>query len=191
MFEVLRKELIPTLKTARATTQRLRLWCAACSTGQEPYSIAMMLVDNFPELKDWKADLLATDIAERTLDIARRGVYNQFEVQRGLSIQALLKHFQQLGNQWEISPTIRNFVQFRKFNLLNSFAGLGGPFDIIFIRNVLIYFDDPTKSSILARLRQVIMPDGYLILGGAETVLRLSNHFASVKGAFNYYKPVG
>ena len=190
MFDNFRRTIVPDLIRTRADTRRLRIWCAACSTGQEPYSIAMTLADHFPELDTWRVDLLATDFSVQTLDRARQGVYNQFEVQRGLPIQSLLKHFTKVGDHWRISDDLRRRVRFDKFNLLDVFFGLGGPFDIILIRNVLIYVEPATASSVFSKLRGAITHDGYLVLGESETILGLTDQFAIPDGAVYFYRPV-
>jgi chemotaxis protein methyltransferase CheR len=189
VFESLRRVIVPALKSARAGTRRLRIWSAACSTGQEPYSIAMTLADQFPNLADWWIDILATDVSERALEHARRGSYSQFEVQRGLPIQSLLKHFQMVDERWQISHASRRPIQFRKHNLLDPLAELGGPFDLILVRNVLIYFDNAAKTTIFARLRDAIAADGYLILGESETILGLTDQFRRPDGDADYYVP--
>lgn len=173
-FDVFRDGLLPKLAAARASTKRLRVWCAAASTGQEPYSLAMILDEMRPRLGGVQVDILATDLAGEVLDRAKAGVYSQFEVQRGLPIQMLLKHFKQEGEQWRISPAIKGMVQFRPLNLIRDFSALG-QFDIVFCRNVLIYFDQPTKSDVLRRLANSLAPDGALFLGAAETVIGLTD----------------
>ena len=190
MFESFSRVMLPELIRTRADTRRVRIWCAACSTGQEPYSIAMTLADHFPELDDWRVDLLATDIAEQALERARQGVYNQFEVQRGLPIQSLLNHFTKVGDHWKISDALRRRVRFDKFNLMDTFFGLGGPFDVIFIRNVLIYVEPATASSVFAKLNGAIARDGYLVLGESETILGHTSKFALPDSEGSFYRPV-
>ena len=150
----------------------------------------MLFHDNFPQLRNWKIRIVATDVSEKALQAAKDGMYSQFEVQRGVPIRALMKHFQQVGNQWKISDGIKRCVTFRKFNLLSSYAGLGVPFDIIFIRNVMIYFDNKTKMEIFTKLRKVTASDGRLFLGGSETVLGLTNLSTRAETKKNYYMPV-
>src|SRR5262249_41041017 len=146
------------------------IWCAAASTGQEPYSLAMSIKESGRNLDGWRIEILATDISTEVLEKAKAGVYSQFEVQRGLPIGLLIKYFRQVGDCWEIAPDIRKMVQFRSFNLLHDFAMLG-MFDIVFCRNVLIYFDQDTKTSVIERIARVTERDGYLVLGAAETVV--------------------
>jgi len=185
-FEILADVMVPALAEARATARQMRVWCAAASTGQEPYSIAMKLKELEAKIPRWDVQILGTDISSDVLEKAKAGLYSQFEVQRGLPIQLLVKHFQQVGNLWQIDSAIRAMVQYRHFNLLDSFAGLGR-FDIVFCRNVLIYFDAETKSDILDRIAKQLEPDGFLILGAAETVVGLNDSFKPVRGVRGLY----
>jgi chemotaxis protein methyltransferase CheR len=175
-FEHLREAVLPTLLNARAAQRKIRIWCAAASTGQEPYTIAMILKEMEARLAGWRVEILATDLSTEVLDRAKSGLYTQFEVQRGLPIQLLMKHFSQKGDMWEIEPAIRSMVQYRPLNLLRDFAALG-PFDIVYCRNVLIYFDQETKADVLSRIARLLPPDGYLVLGAAETVVGLTESF--------------
>jgi chemotaxis protein methyltransferase CheR len=168
-FEKLKRQFLPHLMARRAETRRLRIWSAACSTGQEPYSIAMALAEMDETLAGWSVEILATDISEQALATARRGVYSQFEAQRGLSTERLLRHFDQREGLWRIRDELRTNIAFRRLNLLENFRG-ETPFDIVFCRNVLIYFDPAVKSRVLARLRESLADDGYLVLGAAETI---------------------
>src|SRR5262249_586477 len=144
-------------------------WSAACSTGQEPYSLVMMLKDHFPSLERWKIEITATDLSPSVLARARDGFYSTFEVQRGMPIHSLIRHFDQVEGGWPVKPALREAVNFRAANLLDDFSGLGR-FDIILCRNVLIYFDLPTKARILKAMARQLVPDGALLLGGAESV---------------------
>ena len=175
-FEDLKKSLIPALIKARAGVRKLRIWCAAASTGQEPYSLLMLLEEAFPELKLWQVEIVATDIAQSMIDRCREGVYSQFEVQRGLPIQQLVKYFSQVPAGWQVQPHLRQKIDWRLLNLLERFDHLG-QFDIVLCRNVLIYFDVPTKKQILDRISRVVRPDSYLLLGAAETVLGICDRF--------------
>jgi chemotaxis protein methyltransferase CheR len=177
-FELLSSSMLPTLVRSRPAGRPLRIWCAASSTGQEPYSIAMTLQENAAILGGRKVEIVATDLSTEVLERAQSGIYNQFEVQRGLPINHMLKYFSKVGDQWQVSPALRAMVSFRKLNLLHPFFGLG-TFDIVFCRNVLIYFDAPTKGDVLERIAAITAPDGYLFLGGAETVLGLTDAFVS------------
>ena len=175
-FDHLREELIPKLLQARASRKSLRIWCAACSTGQEPYSIAMVLKEMGEQLAGWRTEIIATDLSRAVLEKSRSGLFSQFEVQRGLPIQLLVKYFRQSGEIWQLNPDIRAMVQFRQLNLLQDFSHLG-KFDIVFCRNVLIYFDQDTKISIFNRISKLLESDGYLALGAAETVVGLTDTF--------------
>jgi chemotaxis protein methyltransferase CheR len=175
-FEHFREAILPALLAARARDRRIRIWCTACSTGQEPYSLAMMLREMGASVAGYKFHILATDLCGEVIEKAKAGVYSQFEVQRGLPIQLLVKYFSQVGERWQISPELRAMVQFRTLNLLNDFSPLG-EFDVMFCRNVLIYFDQPTKIGVLERLARQMPEDGYLVLGAAETVVGLTDLF--------------
>jgi chemotaxis protein methyltransferase CheR len=172
-FDLFRDVLLPRAIAARAGTRRLRIWCAAASTGQEPYSLAMLISEAGARLAGWQVEILATDLSTEVLDRAKAGLYTQFEVQRGLPIQLLLKYFTQVGDQWQIAPAIRSMVEFKTMNLINAFT-VSGVFDLIYCRNVLIYFDPSTKAEVLARLARTLAPDGSLLLGAAETVIGLT-----------------
>ena len=186
-FERLRDTILPDLMTKRAERKQIRIWCAACSTGQEPYSVAMLL-DDFPGIRDWQIDILATDISNDALEQAKSGLYSQFEVQRGLPIQMLMRHFEQIDDQWQIGEKLRKRVQFRQSNLLLDFGSLG-TVDVVFCRNVLIYFDHATKIEVLGRVRRSIAADGYLVLGAAETMVGLGHDFAPVPEKRALYQP--
>ncbi|QDT64258.1 CheR family methyltransferase [Calycomorphotria hydatis] len=175
-FDELKSRLLPELISARKMQRKLRIWCAAGSTGQEPYSILMTLDEAFPELRHWNIELVATDLATEPIRKAKEGIYSQFEVQRGLPIQNLVKHFDQVEAGWQIKEEIRNRVRWEQLNLLESFQHLF-TFDIIFCRNVLIYFDTPTKTEILTRMHRQLHPDGFLILGAAETVIGVTEQY--------------
>ncbi len=171
--------MMPEILKTRASTKRLRIWCAAASTGQEPYSLAICLKEMSERLAGWQIEILGTDISGEVLEKAKTGLYSQFEVQRGLPIHMLTGYFSQVGDMWQINSAIRAMVSYREFNLLESFAGLG-KFDIVFCRNVLIYFDQPTKSQVLDRIAAQMNPQSYLVLGAAETVIGLSGKYKSV-----------
>jgi chemotaxis protein methyltransferase CheR len=187
-FEQFRNDMIPTLLAARGARRNLRIWCSACSTGQEPFSLAMILNEMRPKLAGWRVEIIGTDLSNEVLQKARTGIYSQFEVQRGLPIQLLVKYFTQVGEMWQIAPEIRAMVQYRQLNLLHDFASLG-PFDVVFCRNVLIYFDQPTKIGVLERLAGVTAADGYLVLGAAETVIGLTETFGPVAERRGLYAP--
>jgi chemotaxis protein methyltransferase CheR len=187
-FDQFRTVLLPQLLKARATSRHLRIWSAACSSGQEPYSLAMILAEDQATLAGWQVEIVATDISSEILDRAAGGAYSQFEVQRGLPIRLLLKYFSQQGDRWVVAPTIRSAVRFKCINLLEDLSALG-TFDVIFCRNVLIYFDQPTKAQVLERLERQMAADGYLLLGGAETVLGISTRFQALPDNRGIYRP--
>jgi len=187
-FEHFRTIIMPALLAARRASRTIRIWCAAASTGQEPYSLAMCLKGMEREMAGWRVEIIATDLSNDVLEKARAGLYSQFEVQRGLPIQLLIKHFKQVGELWQIAPDIRAMVKFRQLNLLSNFSGLG-MFDLIFCRNVLIYFDQQTKIGVLENLARVVACDGYLVLGAAETVVGLTDSFKVVGDKHGLYTP--
>jgi chemotaxis protein methyltransferase CheR len=187
-FDQFRETIVPALLAARATTRRIRIWCAAASTGQEPYTLAICLKEMGKELAGWRVEILATDISTEVLEKAKSGIYNQFEVQRGLPVTLLIKYFSQVSEMWQIVPEIRAMVKFQPFNLLDDFSSLG-VFDVVFCRNVLIYFDQETKIDVLNRIDAVIERDGFLALGGAETVVGLTHAFKPVADKRGLYAP--
>jgi chemotaxis protein methyltransferase CheR len=187
-FDHFRDAIVPALMGSRATQKRIRIWCAAASTGQEPYSLAMQIKEMGPKLAGWRIEIIATDLSTGVLERAKSGTYSQFEVQRGLPIQLLVKYFTQVGENWQIAPAIRAMVQFRPLNLLADFSQLG-PFDVVFCRNVLIYFDQQTKIGVLERIARIIERDGFLLLGAAETVVGLTDTFRPVQDRRGLYAP--
>jgi chemotaxis protein methyltransferase CheR len=180
--------MLPKAMALRAKERRLRIWCAAASTGQEPYSLAILLKEAADRLVGWRVEIIGTDLSNEVLEKARAGVYSQFEVQRGLPIQMLVKYFDQSGDIWQIKPEIRAMVQYRPLNLLNDFSSLG-TFDIVFCRNVLIYFDQDTKIDVLKRIAKITVPEGFLVLGAAETVVGLTDAFVPVPDKRGLYQP--
>jgi chemotaxis protein methyltransferase CheR len=187
-FEHFRETIMPELLRTRAVRKSIRIWCAAGSTGQEPYSLAMCLKEMSAALAGWRVEILATDLSQEVLEKSKSGIYSQFEVQRGLPIQMLVKYFKQIGELWQINADLRAIVQHRQLNLLHDFASLGS-FDVIFCRNVLIYFDQDTKSNIFSRLARSSEPDGFLVLGAAETVVGLTEVFKPVADRRGLYRP--
>jgi len=175
-FDHLRETVLPELLQARASRRAIRIWCAASSTGQEPYSIAMCLKEFGLALAGWRIEIVATDLSLGVLEKARSGIFSQFEVQRGLPIQLLVKHFKQVGELWQINADIRAMVQHRQLNLMQDFSHLG-TFDVIFCRNVLIYFDQDTKLGVFNRLAKSLEADGVLALGAAESVVGITDAF--------------
>lgn len=172
-FDQFRDVILPHLIKSRPS-KKLRIWCAACSTGQEPYSIAMLLKENTAKLLGWQFEIIGTDIDTGVIEQAKKAEYSQFEVQRGLPIQMLMKYFEQKADSWALKQDIKSMVQFKHFNLLTPMAGLG-KFDVVFCRNVLIYFDRETKETVLKNMSAVLPEDGFVILGGAETVLGITD----------------
>jgi chemotaxis protein methyltransferase CheR len=189
-FDHFRDSIIPEILRARASHKTIRIWCAAGSTGQEPYSLAMCLKEMGAALSGWRVEILATDLSQEVLEKSKSGIYSQFEVQRGLPIQMLVKYFRQTGELWQINADIRAMVQHRQLNLLHDFSQLG-VFDVIFCRNVLIYFDQDTKIDILNRLAKANEPDGFLVLGAAETVVGLTEVFKPNPQRRGLYQPAG
>jgi chemotaxis protein methyltransferase CheR len=187
-FDHFKETVVPGLVRARAGRRSLRIWCAAASTGQEPYSLAMILKEMGAALQGWRIEIVGTDLSPEVLEKSRSGLYTQFEVQRGLPIQLLVRHFTQVGAMWQLNADTKALVQFRQFNLLQDFAALG-KFDVIFCRNVLIYFDQPTKTDILNRLMKANEPDGYLFLGAAETVVGLTDRYRICPNRRGVYLP--
>lgn len=185
-FDLFKNHVLPAMEKSRATKRRLRIWCAAASTGQEPYSLAILLRENWAKWQNWNIEIVGTDICTQVLDKARAGTYSQFEVQRGLPIQMLIKYFTQDGDVWRLNDDIRNMVKFRPFNLLDSFSLLG-TFDVIYCRNVLIYFDQNTKKDVLERMHGTLASDGTLFLGAAETVLGITDKLHPVRGQRGMY----
>jgi chemotaxis protein methyltransferase CheR len=187
-FDHFRQSIMPQILKARAARKSIRIWCAAGSTGQEPYSLAMCLKEMDGQLAGWRVEIIATDLSQEVLEKSKTGLYSQFEVQRGLPIQLLVKYFKQNGEFWQINPDIRAMVRHRQLNLLHDFSQFG-TFDVIFCRNVLIYFDQDTKVNIFSRLCKIIEPDGFLVLGAAETVVGLTDAFKPFSDKRGLYQP--
>ncbi|MBV9460557.1 MAG: protein-glutamate O-methyltransferase CheR [Bradyrhizobium sp.] len=187
-FDHFRNSILPEVIQARGGRKSIRIWCAAGSTGQEPYSLAMCVKEMGSSLAGWRVEILATDISQEVLEKAKAGIYTQFEVQRGLPIQLLVKYFKQQGELWQINADIRAIVQHRQLNLLHDFASFG-VFDVIFCRNVLIYFDQQTKVNIFNRLAKMTAPDGYFVLGAAESVVGLTEVFHPCLDRRGLYRP--
>ncbi len=185
-FEQFRDMILPYMLENRASKRSFRIWSAACSSGQEPYTLAMLLKEMEQKFTGWNIEIMATDLSNEILDKAKEGLYSQFEVQRGLPIQLLVKYFKQVGDRWEIDEGIRKMVKFRQFNLLDSPTPLG-KFDVVFCRNVLIYFEMPNKTKVLEAIANLMPPDGFLYLGGAETVLGTSGRFQLMPGQRGIY----
>jgi chemotaxis protein methyltransferase CheR len=178
-FDMLRNAILPELTARRASDRVLNTWSAACSTGQEPYSIAMLLREQVPSLAGWKIKVLASDISREVLARARAGLYNQFEIGRGLPAHLLVKYFEQRGTSWEVSAQLRGTVEFDEINLTRPWPKLPR-MDLIIMRNVLIYLDADTRKQILGKAARLLAPGGYLMLGGAETLTGVDDAFESV-----------
>jgi chemotaxis protein methyltransferase CheR len=185
-FEHLKEKVWPRMAATRGPSGTIRVWSAACSTGQEAYSVAMSALDNAAVLGGCRVEILGTDIARDVLKRAEQGRYSQFEVQRGLPIAMLMRYFRKEGADWQIKDPIRAMVRWREWNLLQSPEPLGR-FDVVFLRNVLIYFDHATKARVLDQVASVLSPDGVLYLGGAETVLGVSTRFTPLDGVRSAY----
>jgi chemotaxis protein methyltransferase CheR len=188
-FEALRTEVIPRLLEARAGRRALRIWCAACSTGQEPYSIGMLLLEHFPALASWDVKILATDLAEEILARGKDASFSQLEVNRGLPAPMLVKYFAKDGTRWQVKPQLRKLVEFRQLNLAAPWSGMP-TMDVVFLRNVLIYFSVETKRQILGAVLQLLNRDGVLFLGTAETTLGICDDYEkAVIGKAICYRP--
>jgi chemotaxis protein methyltransferase CheR len=189
-FQHFRSHALPRFVAARPAGAPLRIWSAASSSGQEAYSIAMIVLECRASLGDRRVEIVGTDLAREQVTRAREGLYTQFEVQRGLPIQMLMRHFRKEESNWRISDSIRGMVQYREWNLLSDLRPLG-QFDVVFCRNVLIYFDQPTKTKVLEAIAQQMTADGLLYLGGAETVLGITSRFAPLAGERGVYGLTG
>ncbi|WP_010582851.1 CheR family methyltransferase [Schlesneria paludicola] len=179
-FDAIRRVVLPELITARGTSRTIKIWCMACSTGQEPYSLAMLIREYFPQLHGWVVKILATDLSAQVLERAREGRFNQHEINRGLPAPFMLKYFTRQGMNWQANDDIRSLIDFQQMNLIEPWT-VQGPMDIIFLRNVLIYFELDVKKEILAKVRRVLRPDGSLLLGGSENAVGLDDSFRRVQ----------
>jgi chemotaxis protein methyltransferase CheR len=179
LFDALRRSILPDLIQKREGERKLDIWCAASSSGQEPYTIAMVLREYFPELCEWTVGLVATDISTEMLNRARTGRFDQLEVNRGLPAPMLVKYFLQHGSEWQLKDEVRQMVEFRPLNLVKAWPGMP-PVDLVFLRNVMLYFDVESRRQILGRIRQLLQPDGYLFLGATETTLNTDDAFERV-----------
>lgn len=179
-FNALRNTILPELRTLCATHRRLNLWSAACSTGQEIYSVAMLIHEHFADFATWQVSLLGTDLSDQVLERSRAASFSQIEVNRGLSANLLVKYFQRDGINWQLRPDIRAMANFRKLNLIDNWHSIPS-MDVIFLRNVLIYFSPETKKAILEKVRRVMAPHAVLFLGAAETTMNLDSSFVRVE----------
>lgn len=179
-FESLQKSILPELIASRRATRQLNIWCAASSSGQEPYSLAILLREHFPELRDWRIQLWATDISAAMLERAQAGIYSPVEINRGLSEPLRAKWFRQEGNSWQVDERLRSMITFVRMNLIQPWPSMP-LWDLVLLRNVMIYFDNQAKMLILDRMIRALAADGYLLLGGAETTLNLNDSFARIE----------
>ncbi len=178
-FEVLKEHILPDVIERRRPQRSLNIWCAASSSGQEPYTVAMVLAEHFPEILDWRVTFVASDISQEMLARSRTGRYTQLEVNRGLPAPYLVRYFKRAGTEWEVDERLRRLIDFRELNLCRDWPHMP-ELDIVFMRNVLIYFDHPTKAAILDRLRSKMHPRAYLFLGGAESTLNIHSAYQRV-----------
>lgn len=185
-FDNFKNHVLPYFKAKNPVNKKLRIWCAAASSGQEPYSLAMLLKEEAANMPGWSYEIVGTDISLEILDQAKQGLYTQFEVQRGLPITHLMKYFTQEGDKWQIKDEIKNMVQYKYLNLLESMSSLG-QFDVVFCRNVLIYFDQADKKDIMERIAKQLNPDGFFFLGGAETVLGITDQYKNIPNTRGLY----
>lgn len=179
-FDCLKQKVLPEVMAARASSRKLDLWCGASSSGQEPYSILILLKDSFPELETWNLRLLATDLSSNMVERTREGQYTQLEVNRGMPAKLMVKYFDRKGMKWQVKPDVRKLLEAREMNLIDRWPPMG-KMDIVFLRNVLIYFDVPTKAAILGKIKNILAPDGFLFLGGAETTIGVDDSFERIE----------
>jgi len=178
-FDALRKDILPELIKTRSHVRNLHVWCGACSSGQEPYSLSMLIRENFPALANWRINISATDLSDDILAKARSGSYGTLEINRGLPALLMVKYFERQGADWQVKKDIRDMIDFRQMNLIGNWPPMS-KVDIVMLRNVLIYFDKETKQSILGQIRKLLKPDGYLFLGSSETTFSLDDGFERV-----------
>jgi chemotaxis protein methyltransferase CheR len=187
-FDQLPAEILPELAQRRRDVRRLSIWSAGCSTGQEVYSLAMLFAEQAARWQGWTIDILGTDVSHRAINAARSGMYSQFEVQRGLGVTQMLRHFDETPRGWQIHDDVRAVVRFRQHNLLGPHPGRT-PFDLVLCRNVLLYFDSDTRSEAFARLASAVMPDGFLMLGAGETVIGQTDRFVPTARRASFFEP--
>jgi chemotaxis protein methyltransferase CheR len=189
-FDQLPGEILPELAGRRQGARRLSIWSAGCSTGQEVYSLAMLFAEQAERWQGWTIDILGTDVSHRAILAARSGIYSQFEVQRGLGVSQMLRHFEETPRGWQVRDEVRRMVRFAQANLLAPHHPGRIPFDLVLCRNVLLYFDGPTRSEAFARLAGAVMPDGFLMLGAGETVVGQTERFVPAAGRPSFFGPV-
>lgn len=188
-FDQLPQDIIPELARRRLDSKRLSIWSAGCSTGQEVYSLAMLFAEQKDRWHGWTIELLGTDVSHRAINAARSGLYSQFEVQRGLGVTQMLRHFDETANGWQIGEDPRRIVQFRQHNLLGPYPGRQ-LFDLVLCRNVLLYFERETRSTAFDRLANAVAPDGFLMLGAGETVIGQTDRFSPSPQRASFFEPL-
>jgi chemotaxis protein methyltransferase CheR len=188
-FDQLPADILPELQHRRRDSRRLSIWSAGCSTGQEVYSLAMLFADQAERWQGWTIDILGTDVSHRAINAARSGVYSQFEVQRGLGVTQMLRHFDETARGWQVRENVRAMVRFSQHNLLGAHPGRM-PYDLVLCRNVLLYFDRTTRSAAFARLANAVLPDGFLMLGAGETVVGQTDRFTPTAKRASFFEPI-
>ena len=181
-FEALQEDIIPDLIKKRADSKKLTFWCAASSSGQEPYSVCIMLREHFPQLLNWDIQFICSDISELMLKRTREGIYSQLEINRGMPARLMVKYFLKEGATWQAKPELREMITTRQLNLAGQWATIP-PCDIVFIRNVLIYFDTTVKREILGKILRILKPGGTMLLGGSETTIHIDDEYERVRAA--------
>ena len=189
-FDQLPAEILPELAHRRRDVKRLSIWSAGCSTGQEVYSLAMLFADQAERWQGWTIDILGTDVSHRAVGAARSGTYSPFEVQRGLGVAQMLRHFDETPRGWQVRDGVRQMVRFGQHNILSDHHPGRIPFDLVLCRNVLLYFDRPTRSAAFSRLASAVMPDGFLMLGAGETVVGQTDRFVAAARRASFFEPV-
>jgi chemotaxis protein methyltransferase CheR len=187
-YDALRNTILPELQRMRAADRKLQIWSCACSSGQEPYSLAMLIREHFPALTSWNVQIVATDISTEMLARSRAGRYSQLEINRGLPVAYLMKYFEKAGLEWQVRPDLRKMIEFRELNLAAPWSAMPAV-DLLLLRNVLIYFDVDMKRQILAKVRKLLRPNGFLLLGTAETTMNLDDGFELIRSdGTSYYR---
>jgi len=189
-FDQLPAEILPELANRRRDVRRLSIWSAGCSTGQEVYSLAMLFADQAEQWRGWTIEILGTDVSHRAINAARSAIYSPFEVQRGLGVAQMLRHFDKTPRGWQVRDEVRCMVRFGQHNILSGHHPGRLPFDLVLCRNVLLYFDRSTRSDAFARLSGAVMPDGYLMLGAGETAVGQTDRFVPASRRASFFEPV-
>ena len=188
-FDQLPQDILPELARRRADVKRLSIWSAGCSTGQEVYSLAMLFAEQKDRWAGWSIELIGTDVSHRAITAARSGLYSQFEVQRGLGVAQMLRHFDETPRGWQVRDEVRRMVRFGQHSLLGAHHPGRLPFDLVLCRNVLLYFDRPTRTNAFARLAGAVMPDGFLMLGAGETTVGHTDRFVPASRRASFFEP--